>query len=156
MYHCERHMLEEIHNHTFWEAYVDWIPDDFYEGKSMYAVLAAAICSCMSYSQIWSDSMMTDVLDKMFTVPDTWLRENVAGFLLFCSETLILTYIGDLINTADDEKLNKAARLVTDMIIMSYRFDNQLSNKRGIGKVFEKVRNSVYTPISSVFLLVPF
>ena len=82
---------------------------------------------------------MTDILDEMFCIPGPWMRENIAGFLLFCSEQLIMTYVGDLIVTEDEEKLDKAARLVTDMIIMSHRFDNELSHKKGIGKVFDQV-----------------
>lgn len=132
-------MFEELNNHTDWQAYIEWAPSDFHEGKNMFAVLSQAICSCMSYNQQWKDSILTDVLDEMFCIPGPWLRENIAGFLLFCSEQLIMAYVGDLIVTEDEEKLDHAARLVTDMIIMSHRFDNELSHKKGIGKVFDQV-----------------
>ena len=135
----QKMMFEEINNHTDWQAYVEWAPSDFHEGKNMFAVLSQVICSCMSYNKQWKDSILTDVLDQLFTVPGPWLRENIAGFLLFCSEQLIMTYIGDMIVTEDEEKLEVAARLVTDMIIMSHRFDNELSCKKGIGKVFDQV-----------------
>ncbi len=32
------------------------------------------------------------------------------------------------------------ARLLIDMIVISYRFDNELSRERGIGKIFDAVR----------------
>ena len=136
---AQKLMFEELNNHTDWQAYIEWAPGDFHEGKNMFSILSQAICSCMSYNQQWKDSIMTDILDEMFCIPGPWMRENIAGFLLFCSEQLIMTYVGDLIVTEDEEKLDKAARLVTDMIIMSHRFDNELSHKKGIGKVFDQV-----------------
>ena len=38
------------------------------------------------------------------------------------------------------EKYEKATLLLLDMIIMSDRFDNELTSEKGVGKVFDKVR----------------
>jgi len=133
------HMLEELNNHTDWELVAEIAPDDFHEGKKMFFTLAQAICSCMSYSTVWKEGMSSDVLDMLFQTPNLWMRENIAGFLLFCSENAILHYIGGMIETEEDVQINKAAVLVTDMIIMSHRFENEFSSDKGIGKVLEKL-----------------
>ena len=55
----------------------------------------------------------------------------------FFSIQLILHYIGEMILK---EKYEKATLLLLDMIIMSDRFDNELTSEKGVGKVFDKVR----------------
>lgn len=52
---------------------------------------------------------------------------------------LILHYIGDMINDEEDDQLEKGAKMVIDMIIMSHRFQNELTGEKGIGKVFNKL-----------------
>ena len=37
------------------------------------------------------------------------------------------------------EKYEKATLLLLDMIIMSDRFDNELTSEKGVGKVFDKL-----------------
>ncbi len=34
----------------------------------------------------WKEEFLVPVLDKLFDIPRSWKRENIAGFLLFCSE----------------------------------------------------------------------
>ena len=51
----------------------------------MFYTLAQAVCSCLSITR-WKQNLLCDVLDAMFRIPRPWKRENVAGFLLFCSE----------------------------------------------------------------------
>jgi hypothetical protein len=80
--------LEETHNHTDWDSFSDVSPDDFHEGKTMFYTLAQAVCSCITYNKQWKDEMVSEVLDYMFQIPKPWLKENVAGFLLFCNETV--------------------------------------------------------------------
>lgn len=135
----QMHILEELNNHTDWELVTEIAPEDFHEGKKMFFTLAQAICSCMSYSNFWKEEMSSIVLDIMFRTPTLWMRENIAGFLLFCSESAILHYVGSMIETEEDDRINKAAILVTDMIIMSHRFQNEFSSDKGIGKVMEKL-----------------
>ena len=61
-------------------------------GKSMFYGLAQAVCSCLSASPTWKSEMCVDVVDALFVTPKPWLRQNEAGFLLFCSESLIIHY----------------------------------------------------------------
>ena len=105
----------------------------------MFFNLAQAICSCASYCETWKEEMVTDVLNAMFQIPTVWNRDNIAGFLLFCSENLILHYVGEMIESEEEKDLKKAAILVSDMVIMSFRFENQLNHDKGLGKVLEKL-----------------
>ena len=61
----------------------------------MFYTLAQAICSCINITQnqSWRREMLHKVLDKLFNIPFSWKRDNVAGFLLFCSEKVNVTYI---------------------------------------------------------------
>ena len=79
-------ILNELNNHTEWESFTESVTEDFHEGKDMFYSLAQAICSCLSASLKWKREKVCDVLEAMFTTPSQWKRENVAGFLLFCSE----------------------------------------------------------------------
>ena len=72
--------------------------------------------------------------NSLFKTPNEWIRDNVAGFLLFCSENIILYYIGGMIETEEELEVRKAAILVSDMIIMSNRFENEFTSKKGMGK----------------------
>ena len=112
------HILEELNNHTDWELVTEYSPDDFHEGKKMFFTLAQAICSCMSYSNVWKEGMSSDVLDMMFQTPTLWMRENIAGFLLFCSENAILHYVGSMIETEEDDQINKAAILGPNHLLL--------------------------------------
>ena len=82
----QRAILEDLHNHTDWECFTEAAPADFHEGKQMFLPLAQAICCCMTQNQDWKTQLLNPILDEMFQIPSTWMRENVAGFLLFCSE----------------------------------------------------------------------
>ena len=159
----QRGVLEDIYNHTDWESISDSVPgktntyqliiayffmkpmdlllisETFFEGKNMFFNLAQAICSCASYCETWKEEMVTDVLNAMFQIPTIWNRENIAGFLLFCSENLILHYVGELMESEEEKDIKKAAVLVSDMVIMSFRFENQLNSEKGLGKVLEKI-----------------
>ncbi len=114
----------------------------------MFYTLAQAVCSCMTAVSWWKEQMLVSVLDQLFCVPSPWRRENVAGFLLFCSEKLILEYLQRKLDKSGDGKsvfsrgnnVRLVARLLVDMIVVSYRFDNELSRDRGIGKIFDSVR----------------
>ena len=57
-----------------------------FQGKEMFYTLAQAVCSCMTAVPAWKETMMASMLDSLFNIPASWKRENVAGFLLFCSE----------------------------------------------------------------------
>ena len=105
----------------------------------MFFNLAQAVCSCASYCETWKEDMVTDVLNAMFQLPTVWNRDNIAGFLLFCSENLILHYVGEMFESEEEVDIRKAAILVSDMVIMSFRFENQLNHDKGLGKVLEKL-----------------
>ena len=63
-----------------------------FQGKAMFYGLAQAICSCLTASPSWKSQYACAVVDALFDTPRPWLRQNAAGFLLFCSEALILHY----------------------------------------------------------------
>lgn len=147
----QKKVLTELNNHTDWDAFVYTSPIDFREGKEMFYTLAQAICSCLTASPQWKDEMVCDVIDHMFTLPEVWRRDNVAGFLLFCSEALILHYLQSMLVTGETEKICTAAQLIIDMVIVSHRFDNELSETRGIGKVFDTVCAYVDEDIRACF-----
>ena len=54
----------------------------------MFYTLAQAVCSCINVAsnQFWRQEMLHQVLDELFRLPQIWKKDNVAGFLLFCSE----------------------------------------------------------------------
>ena len=54
----------------------------------------------------------------------------------FLSFQLILHYIGEMVMA---QSFEKATQLLLDMIIISDRFDNELTSEKGVGKVFSKV-----------------
>lgn len=82
----QKALLQDIHNHTNWESFINVTPEDFHAGKAMFLDLAQAICCCMSLEFTWKNEMLCSILDEMFQIPTLWLRENIAAFLLFCSE----------------------------------------------------------------------
>ena len=132
----------------------------------MFYTLAQAVCSCMTAVKMWKEELLVPVLDQLFRTPSPWKRENVAGFLLFCSEKvrkdkaqphfrdlkkkslcspkLIMEYLQRKLDGAAKGfapgNVTLVARLLIDMIVISYRFDNELSRERGIGKIFDAVR----------------
>jgi hypothetical protein len=61
-----------------------------FQGKDLFFGLAQALCSCLNSNQKWRDSMLVTVLDQLFLMPKAWPIENIAGFLLFCSEPVSL------------------------------------------------------------------
>ena len=105
----------------------------------MFYTLAQAVCSCMTAVPAWREAKMSGMLDSLFNIPASWKRENIAGFLLFCSEKLILEYLRRKLNRRTEAMFLEVGRLLVDMIIISHRFDNELSANRGIGKIFNKV-----------------
>lgn len=44
-----------------------------------------------------------------------------------------------MINDGEEDQLTRAAKMVVDMIIMSHRFDNELTGDKGVGRVFNKL-----------------
>lgn len=133
----QRIVMEELNNHADWSRFEDSNPEDFHEGKAMFYTLAQAICSCVNANKKWRTEHVNRVLDELFKVPRPWRRDNVAGFLLFCSEKLILDYLRDKLNCGSLKNVEIVARLLFDMILVSYRFDNELNPERGIGKIFD-------------------
>ena len=73
---------------------MDYVKEIFcvFQGKAMFYGLAQAICSCLTASPSWKSQYACAVVDALFDTPRPWLRQNAAGFLLFCSEALILHY----------------------------------------------------------------
>merc|ERR1711994_426336 len=69
--------------------------------------------------------------------PQKWKRENVAGFLLFCSEGLILHFIQSKLKTGKEEQIKQAGSILVDMVVISHKFDNTIEPDKGIGKVFD-------------------
>ena len=62
-----------------------------FQGKKMFFCMAQAICCCLnSRRHQWKNQMLVQVLDSLFHVPRPWPLENVAGFLLFCSEPVLV------------------------------------------------------------------
>ena len=55
----------------------------------MFYTLSQAICSCTMAVDSWKKEMMNQVLEQLIQIPSTWKKDNVAGFLLFCSEKVI-------------------------------------------------------------------
>ncbi|TRY63560.1 hypothetical protein TCAL_08697 [Tigriopus californicus] len=133
----QRVVMEELNNHADWSRFEDSNPEDFHEGKAMFYTLAQAICSCVNANKKWRTEHVNRVLDELFKVPRPWRRDNVAGFLLFCSEKLILDYLRDKLSCGSLKNVETVARLLFDMILVSYRFDNELNPERGIGKIFD-------------------
>ena len=127
----------------------------------MFYTLAQAVCSCINVAnnQFWRQEMLHRVLDELFRLPQIWKKDNVAGFLLFCSEKvrericygcriylhlnyypqLILDYLKNKLDTEERDQFSEVARLLIDMIKVSYRFDNDLCEGRGIGKILDVV-----------------
>jgi len=130
-------ILTELNNHTDWERFVDNVPEDFYEGKEMFYTLAQALCSCLSAGKNWKRTYAAQVIEEMFTIPQKWKRENVAGFLLFCSEGLILHFIQSKLKTGKEEQIKQAGSILVDMVVISHKFDNTIEPDKGIGKVFD-------------------
>jgi len=130
-------ILMELNNHTDWERFADNVPEDFYEGKEMFYTLAQALCSCLSAGSNWKNKFASQVLEEMFCIPQKWKRENVAGFLLFCSEGLILHFIQTKLRSGKQDQVKQAGSILVDMVIISHKFDNTIETDRGIGKVFD-------------------
>lgn len=133
----QRAILNEMNNHSDWDCYSEHSPSNFHDGKNMFYNLAQVVCTCFSYCEIWRESNCNDVLREIFTTAAIWHRENIAGFLLFCSESLILHFVQEMLFDESDGETIKAASLVIDMVDMSLKFDNELSSKKGMGKVFD-------------------
>jgi len=132
---AQKVVVNELNNHTDWSAFTETVAEDFHTGKAMFYGLAQAVCSCLSASVAWKEDFATRVVDKLFVTPKPWLRRNTSGFLLFCSESLILHYFGSKLGT--ESGLEEVATRLAEMILMSHKFDNELSHERGIGKVFD-------------------
>ncbi len=60
--------------------------------------------------------------------------------IYFCPFQLILEYLKHKLDTVSDNCYQLVARLLVDMVIMSYRFENDLNPKRGIGKILDLVK----------------
>jgi hypothetical protein len=54
----------------------------------MFFCMAQAVCCCLASTSKWRDNYLVAVLDQMFLTPRPWPLENIAGFLLFCSESV--------------------------------------------------------------------
>ena len=78
--------MKVIHNHADWDAFTETSPIDFHDGKGVFYTLAQATCSIVNYSAEWGAEALPDVLLELFKTPEPWEQDNVAGFLLFCSE----------------------------------------------------------------------
>lgn len=89
----QRAILEDIHNHTDWDCFGEYVPEDFHDGKKMFLTIAQAICSCMLHDPSWKNEMLSPVLNEIFKIPSPWRHENIASFLLFCSES-VRSYLG--------------------------------------------------------------
>ena len=75
------------------------------------------------------------------TITDGEKFYKINCFLQF---QLILHYIGEMILA---ENFEKATQLLLDMIIISDRFDNELTSEKGVGKVFAKVSSLLFTTL---------
>jgi len=144
-------ILMELNNHTDWERFVDNVPEDFYDGKEMFYTLAQALCSCLSTSSCWKHKSACRVLEEMFLIPRKWKRENVAGFLLFCSEGLILHFIQTKLESGKENQVKQAAAILVDMVIISHKFDNNIESDRGIGKVFDLISSYPKSETKEIF-----
>ena len=79
-------LMKEIYNHADWDAFSETAAEDFHSGKEAFYSLAQATCSIVNYSAKWGKEALPEVLLELFRTPDPWQQDNVAGFLLFCSE----------------------------------------------------------------------
>jgi len=135
----QRVLVTELNNHTDWSAFVEEEALDFHEGKAMFYGLAQAICSCLTASPSWKSQYACAVVDALFDTPRPWLRQNAAGFLLFCSEALILHYFQTKLDSKRAGCEEDVTLRLAEMIYCSQKFDNELSHERGIGKVFDTI-----------------
>ena len=78
--------MKVIHNHADWDAFSEMAPDDFHGGKEVFYTLAQATCCIVNYSAKWGAEALPEVLLELFKTPEPWQPDNIAGFLLFCSE----------------------------------------------------------------------
>ena len=80
-------VINEIINNTNWSVFIEDVANTYHEGKAMFYTLAQAVCSLSPAA--WRSEMSVAVIDALFQTPKPWVSQNRAGFLLFCSETLI-------------------------------------------------------------------
>jgi len=134
-------MLNELNNHADWGAFTESTADDFHEGKEMFYTLAQAVCSCLSASAKWKQETCYRLLEELFVTPRGWMAENVAGFLLFCSEALILHLFHTKLASGVRLQVRQVALHLVEMLVVSHKFDNDFTPERGIGKVFDAICN---------------
>ena len=156
--------MKVIHNHADWDAFAEMPPEDFHGGKEVFYTLAQATCSIVNYSAKWGAEALPEVLLELFKTPEPWEQDNVAGFLLFCSERVrcgigirtkrfhcygifqvILIYLKSLLDKpycvehSGGSSIKLVAFLLVDMIRVSHRFENYLNHEKGIGKIFDQI-----------------
>lgn len=54
-----------------------------------------------------------------------------------------MDYLKNKLDTEEEDQFAEVARLLIDMIKVSYRFDNDLCEGRGIGKILDLVNDSL-------------
>merc|ERR1712029_463678 len=129
----QKFVINEIMNHTNWSVFIEDVANTYHEGKAMFYTLAQVVCSL---SPAWESEMSVAVIDELFQIPKPWVSQNRAGFLLFCSEALVTHYLGTKLQKGFDCLV--AAQLA-QLVLVSQKFDNELSHERGIGKVFDAI-----------------
>ena len=85
-------VMKVLYNHADWEAFLEIAPDDFHGGKEVFYNLAQATCSILNFSPKWGAEAMPQVLKELWKMPEPWEQDNVAGFLLFCSEKVFYLF----------------------------------------------------------------
>jgi len=84
-------------------------------------------CRIPSLLQRDGESDTNHLLDKCYLYNITFVFQ------------LILSYLKTKVDQEDDDALREVARLIFDMMVMSQRFENELSSEKGIGKIFDLV-----------------
>ena len=139
-------VINEIINNTNWSVFIEDVANTYHEGKAMFYTLAQAVCSL---SPAWRSELSVAVIDALFQTPKPWVSQNRAGFLLFCSETLITHYLRTKLQRGFDCLV--AAQLA-QLVLVSQKFDKKLSHEKGIGKVFDAIfRESIEDPGHTAF-----
>ncbi|XP_040580203.1 F-box only protein 47 [Lepeophtheirus salmonis] len=149
----KRMLRNDLFSNINWDFMINHTPINFPEGKKVFNRIAQCVCHLSQSCRLWRKTSLIELLDKLFQFPNEWMRDNVSGFLLFCNERVILDYINNKLDRAAllDIQLEIPAKLLVDIMIESYKFDNRITNVKGIGSVVDRVLSYTNHDLRSEF-----
>uniref|UniRef100_A0A0K2TE61 Fbox protein 47 [Columba livia] n=1 Tax=Lepeophtheirus salmonis TaxID=72036 RepID=A0A0K2TE61_LEPSM len=149
----KRMLRNDLFTNINWDFMINHTPTDFQEGKKVFNRIAQCVCHLSQSSRLWRKTSLIQVLDILFQFPGEWMRDNISGFLLFCNEKVILHYIYNKLDRAasQDIDLEIPAKLLVDVMIVSYKFDNQITHGKGIGSVIDRILSYINHSLRSEF-----